>query len=155
VTVEGHDVPVESVALLDSVTVELRVPGDVALVGRGEPWRVGALAGIRAADHDPLAHPELEFVVRIAGGGAPTVVAAPNPVRLGDAAVVFAGASAATRVAVYDLEGQLVRELAGATDGGLRWDLHDTKGARVAAGVYLYVARDATGTSQGRIAIAR
>jgi hypothetical protein len=68
---------------------------------------------------------------------------------------VFAEASAATRVRIYDLEGQMVAELSGATGGGLRWNLRDTAGARVASGTYLYVARDPSGTRRGRVVIAR
>lgn len=151
----GVVLTVESLALHDSATVDLRLPVSVVLAGRGESYRVAALPGLRAADQEPLVHPGLESVVRIEGPGARAVVVAPNPVRPGDAAAVFEGASAATRVAVYTLEGQLVRELSGAQDGGLRWDLRAANGARVASGVYVFVARDATGTVQGRVVVAR
>jgi len=143
------------VTLQDSAGVELRLAAGAPPPGRGEPYRVAALAGLRAVDQEPLAHPGLENVVRIEGAGAFSIVVAPNPVRPDDDAAVFEGASAATRVAVYTLEGQLVRELSGATDGGLRWDLRETSGARVAPGVYLFVARDATGTAHGRVAVLR
>jgi hypothetical protein len=76
-------------------------------------------------------------------------------VRRGDNEVVFAEASATTRVRIYDLEGQLVADLQGATGGGLRWNLRGRNGDRVASGAYVFVAEDATGRTQGRVVLAR
>jgi hypothetical protein len=151
----GDMLPIATAMLVDSVTVALRVDPGNPLRGRGEPYAVRAEPGVRAADGDPLARAEIEFLVRVAGTGAATVYAAPNPAGPSDNAVSFVDAGVATRVFIYNLEGQLVRELSGATDGALRWDLRDRAGARVSGGVYVFVARDGTGTRQGRLVVAR
>jgi hypothetical protein len=45
--------------------------------------------------------------------------------------------------------------LSGGTGGGLRWDLRDRRGERVASGAYLYVVRDRSGTRQGSLVVLR
>jgi hypothetical protein len=76
-------------------------------------------------------------------------------VRATDVEVVFAEAGTETRVDIFDLEGERVRSLSGGTGGGLRWDLRDGQGSRVASGTYLYVVRDRTGTRHGSLVVVR
>jgi hypothetical protein len=122
--------------------------------GRGIPYVLRIVAPITAAaDGAPLASPEQEHRVYVEGRGAPQVFPVPNPVR--GLEVVFAEAADDTRVQIYTLQGQLVREIQGALGGGLSWDLRNQQGHRVASGVYLYVARDARGSSAGRLAVLR
>jgi hypothetical protein len=82
------------------------------------------------------------------GGGAVATVAfalepnQPNPFRA-DTRIEFALPSAAnTSLAVYNVQGQMVRELVdGPRDAGrhtVDWDGRDSGGQKVAAGVYFY-----------------
>jgi len=127
---------------------------DTPFVGRGIPYLLRVEAPVRArADGEPLTGETIEHRVYIEGQGAPHVFPVPNPVRGEE--VVFVEAAADTRVQIFDLEGQLVHELSDALGGGLRWDLRNSGGGTVASGIYLFVARDARGTSRGRLAILR
>jgi hypothetical protein len=152
----GAPVPLVAAESIDSVRVRVHAAPSVVFVGRGLPYRLQIDPGLRAAaDGAALAHPEIDYALYVEGGGATKVFPAPNPVRVADSGVFFAEAGTGTQVDIYDLEGQRVRSLSGAVGGGLRWDLRDTSGERVAPGAYFYVARDATGTSSGRVVVLR
>ncbi len=127
---------------------------DTPFVGRGIPYLLRVVAPVRArADAEPLTAAGTVHRVYVDGLGAPHVFPVPNPVRGEE--VVFVEAAADTRVQIFNLEGALVHELGDALGGGLRWDLRTTGGGRVASGVYVFVVRDARGTSRGRLAVLR
>lgn len=144
--------PLSRVERLDA-THSLLVPsGMVPLDGKGIPFVLRLVAAISAReDGAALESPDREYRIYVDGLGAPHVVAVPNPVR--GPSVTFVEAADDTWIRVFDLQGQLVRELRGALGGGLTWDLRNDAGQQVASGVYVYVARDARGSSTGRIAI--
>lgn len=63
----------------------------------------------------------------------------PNPARLalGHEEVRLGGLTVAAAVSVYNLEGQLVREVGRVEPGGVAWDLKTRFGSRAVSGVYL------------------
>jgi hypothetical protein len=146
-------IAVAAATLHDSMTVRLTL--DRVLVGRGSPVRIRVAPSLRARDGATLARPDQEYWLRIPGAGARHVFAAPNPVRAGVSEVVFAEAQAATRVRVYDLEGELVADLSGGAGGAVRWNLRDRGGRQVASGTYVFIAEDASGAKRGHLVVAR
>ncbi len=147
---------VATATLADSATVQLRLAPGAPLLALGAAFFVRVGAALQAADGTPLVHPELDYHVAQNGRGVAFMRVAPNPVRPQDPEeVVFADVTPQTRVRIYDVEGQLVRDLSGAADGGLRWNLRNSAGGRVASGTYVFVARDGTGVRQGRVVVAR
>jgi hypothetical protein len=82
----------------------------------------------------------------------------PNPARqyAGQTEVVFDNLTADAEIRIYDAEGALVREMAGAAGFLRRWDMKDDAGARVASGVYIYVVRSPAGENKvGKVAVIR
>jgi hypothetical protein len=152
----GTPVPLAALVPLDALRVRL-VPGSgTSFVGRGIPYHLAIDPAVRAAgDGATLSYPGTRYTLWVEGAGAAHVFPAPNPVQATDTEVVFAEAGPETRVDIFDLEGQRVRSLSGATGGGLRWDLRGRQGTRVASGIYLYVVRDRTGVGQGRLVVLR
>jgi len=146
-------VPVLAAAAIDSATVRLTL--ESALVGRGIPYRIRVGNGVRARDGAALARPGSEYWLRVEGAGIAALFVYPNPARTGATEVVFAEASATTRVRIYDLEGQLVAELGGAQGGGLRWNLRGRDGRRVASGTYIYIASDGVASRRGHVVVAQ
>ena len=63
----------------------------------------------------------------------------PNPARLvlGHEEVRLGGLEVAAEVSIYNLEGQLVREVGSVAPGGVAWDLKTRFGNRAVSGVYL------------------
>ena len=63
----------------------------------------------------------------------------PNPARLalGHEEVRLGGLAVAAKVSVYNLEGQLVRDIGEVEPGGVAWDLKTRFGNRAVSGVYL------------------
>jgi hypothetical protein len=63
----------------------------------------------------------------------------PNPARLalGHEVVHLGGLAVAAEVSVYNLEGQLVREVGAVEPGGVAWDLKTRFGNRAVSGVYV------------------
>ncbi len=57
-----------------------------------------------------------------------------------------------TRVTVFDASGRSVQSFA-APGGGLRWDLRNSAGARVAPGVYVLRAETGHGTASGKVIV--
>jgi hypothetical protein len=151
----GERLGIASAVALDAVRVRLVPAPEVRFVGRGIPYVLRIDAALRGLDGTPLSHPGIEYRLRVEGVGAPRVFAYPNPVRPADAEVVFAEVTAETRVRIFNLEGELVRELSGGVGGGLRWDLRGGRGQRLPSGVYLYVATDTAGSAQGRLVLKR
>ena len=150
----GAPVPVVAVESGRLGEVSL-VPGpEVQFVGRGVPYLLRLDAAIHAADGSPLADPETEFVLRVEGRGAALVFPYPNPVRAAEK-VTFGETNEATRVDIFDLEGERVRSLGQSLGGGIEWDLRNGAGEQVVPGTYIYTARDATATRTGRLVVLR
>jgi hypothetical protein len=144
------------VEAVDAVRVRLLPAPGVQFLARGLPYllQIDPIL-VAAGDGQALEAPENIYRVHVEGRGAGHLFPYPNPAKRSDSQVVFAEAAADTRVRIYNLEGELVRDLYGARSGGLTWDLRSRDGGRVGSGVYLYVARDGRGTSRGRIAVVR
>ena len=69
---------------------------------------------------------------------------------------MFAGLTPDSRVCIYNLTGQLVRQLQEKNgDGGLRWDGLNTVGRPVHTGMYLYRVENATQVRQGKFVLVR
>jgi hypothetical protein len=149
-------VPIATADASAGAAVRLALAPPATLVGRGDPYRLRIDSAVRAAgDGAALAYEAIEYAVWVEGAGASSVVPIPNPVRPSDGGVLFSGASAATRIDIYDLQGERVRTLDGAVGGGVRWDLRAPGGGTVAPGTYLYVARDGASTRTGHVVILR
>ncbi|MBI3289026.1 MAG: S8 family serine peptidase [Elusimicrobia bacterium] len=82
-------------------------------------------------------------------------IAFPNPFRMSTiGSVAFAIPASlqgsGTKIKVYTLEGQIVRELT-----GLSWDGKNTDGNLVASGTYVFVVTTSAGTGRGRVSVLR
>jgi hypothetical protein len=107
---------------------------------------------------------ELELGRRMLAPSAP-LAAWPLPYRGGDLFISFAifgrlgATSGSAEVALYDVFGRRVRDLAGGTFGGsqqiIRWDGRDASGRPVAGGVYFLRLRSGGEAHRLRIVIAR
>jgi len=97
----------------------------------GETVWLGTKAGLARLDILPDPAPSGEL---LAGAWL-----YPNPARLalGHEEVRLGGLPVAARVSVYNLEGQLVREVGQVEPGGVAWDLKTRFGSRAVSGVYL------------------
>jgi len=150
----GAPVPIDRVEHPDPDHTLVFLPAGTPWVGRGIPYLLRIASLVRArADAAPLTAADTVHRIYVAGTGATQVFPVPNPARGSE--VVFAEAAADTRIQIYNLEGDLVRELRDPLGGGLHWDLRAADGNPVASGVYVYVARDARGSSRGRLAVLR
>jgi hypothetical protein len=155
-TLDGVAVPLARLDVVGSTGARLAVATGHVLRGRGIPYRLRIDPAVRAAgDGAALEEPQSAYAVLVAGAGVPELFAYPNPATAADAEIVFAEAAHDTRVRIYNLEGELVRDLGGATSGGIRWDLKTAAGLRAPAGADVYVAQDSRGTKRGRIALLR
>jgi hypothetical protein len=152
---QSRDLPLVAVRAVSATRLRLEPDAAVRFEGLGIPYFLRLDAAIRSAADTPLEYSEIEHVLRVDGRGATHVVAWPNPAGPNDAAIVFADAGAGTQITLYDLEGERVRTLEGAVGGGIRWDLRHDNGGIVPSGVYFFVARDATGSRQGRVVVRR
>lgn len=151
----AENLELQTVQQVDARRFDLLLVGGASLVGHGIAYEVHVAETLRASDGAELADAGTVHRVYVDGVGATRVFAYPNPARRTDHEVVFADAAADTRIRIYSLEGGLVRELVGARGGGLRWDLRSNDGGTVSSGVYVFVARDARGTTRGSVAVLR
>jgi hypothetical protein len=120
---------------------------DVSItLGAGAPALAAALGGAPTEPepaHDPFLAPGVH----------------PNPVGSSGARIVFAThAAGPTRIAIFDLAGRVVRQLAGdpvATPGvqGVAFDGRGDDGRRLPGGVYYYQVRAPGTVSRGRLVI--
>jgi carboxypeptidase T len=126
-------------------------------------WRAYAFDG---TERGPLMN-AARFVVNASGQGIDepglaqglrVIGVAPNPA-VGETRLRFAlGSGGVVRGEIYDLEGRLVRALAGRFPSGaqsLVWDGRDGGGRPVPGGVYLYRLGSGAGAREGRILIVR
>ncbi len=81
----------------------------------------------------------------------------PNPVREGiDASLVFANLTRKATVQVFDFSGRPVVTLKETdSDGGVCWDLRDSRGRPVPAGIYLYRVSNQKESKWGKLAVVR
>jgi len=100
----------------------------------------------------------LRYHVLLSASNLDDVVAYPNPFKpsRGDTAIVFANLSKNSTIRIYSLNGALVREKTGITQGYDQWNGQDDSGQSVASGMYYYVVTDdAGGKKTGKIGIVK
>jgi hypothetical protein len=122
----------------DARTVAVRVE-DVLLGATGERVTL-VVERMRASTGATLAEEGAAATLTAAAESLRDAFVYPNPHRsaVHRDHVVIAGLPAGARVEIVSLAGQRLRSLEEAGgDGGIRWDLQDDTGARVAPGVYL------------------
>ena len=83
------------------------------------------------------------------------VVLYPNPFRLGGLPLRFENLPQGAEVAIYTLDGRLVRRLEKSLSGAAEWDGRTRGGDLAAAGLYLYSASTATSRRVGQIFVIR
>ncbi len=83
------------------------------------------------------------------------VVVYPNPFRLGGLPLRFENLPRGAEVAIYTLDGRLVRRLEKSLAGAAEWDGRTRGGDLAATGLYLYSASTATGRRFGQIFVIR
>jgi len=65
----------------------------------------------------------------------------PQPVTSRDDWLVFSNLAPGTKIKIYDINGHFIIDLREEDqNGGLRWDLQDQQGQKIAAGIYIYYA---------------
>ncbi len=81
----------------------------------------------------------------------------PNPVHAarGDNALRIWGISGLVDIRVYNLEGELVHEVAGVAEGEVAWDLLTINGYQASAGIYVVQVKGTGGTSMRKVAVIR
>jgi len=88
------------------------------------------------------------------------IVVFPNPFRSdlhSDNKIYFDFLTAGARVRIFDVSGELIRELTDNNDDGfVEWGLDTSSGKKVASGIYIYLATDASGNKKvGRLGVVR
>ncbi len=80
----------------------------------------------------------------------------PNPVRPFHEEIIFGGVSERAEIYIYNINGKLIKYINELPDfGGIRWNLRDNAGKRVATGVYIYEFKSAGYEKPGKIVIVR
>lgn len=70
--------------------------------------------------------------------------------------ITFANLTPDAVIRIYTMDGRHVIELKETDyDGGVSWDLRDRHGKSVESGVYIYVAKSASGTKRGKFAVVK
>jgi hypothetical protein len=97
--------------------------------------------------------------IKIARADFGNVNVFPNPYKtsLGHTQIQFNNLPASTRIQIYDINGNLVREqhLSPAATS-FTWDLKNDSGENIASGVYLYVLTDENNNKRkGKLAVIR
>jgi hypothetical protein len=89
------------------------------------------------------------------------VYAYPNPYRAGDtvggeACVIIANVTPSAKVKIFNLLGEVVKEIdCNLTYGGVKWYLDNKKGELVGNGVYIYCIENQGDRTFGKIAVMR
>ncbi len=80
----------------------------------------------------------------------------PQPAGMDDQ-IIFANVPDDTEIRIFDLQGILVRKLATGRSafGGLQWDLRNENGQKVAAGIYIYMAKTPNASRMGKLSVVR
>ena len=81
----------------------------------------------------------------------------PNPVHAarGDYELRIDRISGLVDIRVYNLEGQLVHEVDGVSEGGVAWDLLTLNGYQASSGIYIVQVKGTGGTSMRKVAVIR
>ncbi len=81
----------------------------------------------------------------------------PNPVHAarGDDALRIARISGLVDIRVYNIEGELVHEVAGVAEGEVAWDLLTLNGYQASSGIYVVQVKGTGGTSMRKVAVIR
>jgi ligand-binding sensor domain-containing protein len=81
----------------------------------------------------------------------------PNPVHAarGDNKLRIARVSGLVDIRVYTLEGELVHEVDGVSEGGVAWDILTLNGYQASSGVYIVQVKGTGGTSMRKVAVIR
>jgi len=80
----------------------------------------------------------------------------PQPVTMNSEVVTFANITENTEIYIYDIHGHFIIKLK-ETDknGGISWNIRNESGQAIAAGIYIYYAKNANESKTGKIAIIR
>jgi len=80
----------------------------------------------------------------------------PQPVDNEQNWINFANTPYGTEIKIFDIHGHLVAVLAeNDYNGGVRWDLKNQNGQRVASGVYIFYAKSNSKSKTGKISVVR
>ena len=80
----------------------------------------------------------------------------PQPVRLTSDWIMFANVIPSTKIDIFDMHGYRIRHLEdNQKNGGIRWDLQNDNGERVASGVYFYYAYIKSKKKMGKLVVVR
>ncbi len=80
----------------------------------------------------------------------------PQPARVSQDWLGFANVTSAARVDIFDLHGRKIKSLHESDgNGGIRWDLTNERGEKIAAGIYFFHARSGDNTKTGKFSIIR
>lgn len=80
----------------------------------------------------------------------------PQPVRPGQGELIFAMIPQNVEISVFTINGDLIWSFKGTSSyGGVKWNLKDAQGKRIAAGIYVYRITSGTAHRLGKIAIVR
>jgi hypothetical protein len=80
----------------------------------------------------------------------------PQPASTESDWIMFANITPKTEINIFDIRGRLVAKIREADDnGGVRWNLTNIDGYKVAAGIYLYRAISDKETKLGKLSIVR
>lgn len=106
-----------------------------------------------STDHFSL----FQIMQTVAANGLAAPKAFPNPLRpsLGHTGVTFVNLPAGSRVRVYTLMGELVRDLTASGAGLAQWDGKNASGARVASGVYAVFIQGGGESTTIKVAVQR
>lgn len=106
-----------------------------------------------STDHFSL----FQIMQTVAANGLSAPKAFPNPLRpsLGHTAVTFVNLPAGSRVRVYTLVGELVRDLTASGAGLASWDGKNASGVRVASGVYAVFIQGGGESTTIKVAVQR
>ncbi len=145
-----HDTP-------QSVLLKLDKSVPIGAVGRS--FTVSAW-NLFDSNGNPIDTLHNSAVLQAYSGNLDNVYVYPNPYEGigpdGEEAVIIAGLTREATVNIMTVNGRLVRTLVeNDGDGGVRWDLKNMDGDRVASGIYLYYITNGTQKKRGKFAILR
>ncbi len=80
----------------------------------------------------------------------------PQPARVSQEWLGFANVAPGARVDIFDIGGRMIKTLIeNDGNGGIRWDLTNENGEKIAAGIYLFFARGGDKTKSGKFTIVK
>jgi len=80
----------------------------------------------------------------------------PQPLKIGSDRLIFANIPSQTKINIFDIHGRSVISLEEVDfNGGVRWDLRNKAGIKVAAGIYLFIAESKDDKKIGKFTIVK